>query len=58
MFNSNRSEDEGTKTMDSTETDLNKRDNDDDIFFEERVLRNLYAAINHHEKCNCGKARR
>ena len=43
--------------MDSTEIALNKRD-DDDIFFEERVLRNLYAATNHLKKSYSGLARR
>ena len=47
--NSSRDEAEGTKTMDSTEIALNKR-NDDDISFKKRVSRNMYAAINHFEK--------
>ena len=49
VHNSYRGEDEATKMMDSIEFSLNKRD-DDDIFSEERVSRNLYAVINHLEK--------
>ena len=35
--------------MNSTEISLNKR-HDDNVRFEERVSRNLYAAINHRKK--------
>ena len=49
VFNSNRGEDEGTKTMDSTKIALNKKD-DGDNSSEERDSRNLYAAINHLKK--------
>ena len=48
MFNSNRSENEGTKKH-GFYRNWNKRDNGD-IFSEERVLGNLLSAINYLEK--------
>ena len=52
VFNSNKGKDERTKTLDSTEIILNKKD--DDVSSEKRVSRNFYAAINHFEKQNTG----
>ena len=56
MLNNNRGKEEETKTRNSTEFALNKRDNDD-ISSEERVSRNLYAATYYPEKRNSGKNR-
>ena len=51
VLNSNHGENEGTQTMESTETAINKRE-EDKFSLEEQVSKNLLEALNYLEKRN------
>ena len=54
VLNSNRGENEGTQTLESTEAALNRKDHED-VSSKEQVTQNMEAALKHLEERNSGE---